>query len=106
MSELALQLLLDAIGENLGPQLLRIKGLVNVADHPGTPALIQGAQKLLHGVEWLDAWPSDDKRTRIVFITLDAGHELIEELVAFADRMASNTLKARSRAEQAQTHGS
>jgi G3E family GTPase len=101
MSELALQLLLDAIGENLGPQLLRIKGLINVLDRPGTPALIQGAQKLLHGIEWLDAWPSIDERTRIVFITLDAGHELIEELVGFADRMATNTLKARERASVA-----
>jgi G3E family GTPase len=101
MSELALQLMLEAIGENLGPQLLRIKGLINVMDRPGTPALIQGAQKLLHGVEWLDAWPGEDHRTRIVFITLDAGHELIEELVGFADRMATNTLKARERASLA-----
>jgi G3E family GTPase len=101
MSELALQLMLEAIGENLGPQLLRIKGLINVTDRPGTPALIQGAQKLLHGVEWLAEWPSEDHRTRIVFITLDAGHELIEELVGFADRMATNTLRARERASLA-----
>lgn len=102
MSELALQLLIDAMGESLGPQLLRIKGLVNVLDRPGTPALIHGAQKLLHGVEWLPAWPSDDMRTRIVFITLDAGREIVEELVAFADRIAANTHKARQRASQAE----
>jgi G3E family GTPase len=75
--------------------------LINVTDRPGTPALIQGAQKLLHGVEWLAEWPSEDHRTRIVFITLDAGHELIEELVGFADRMATNTLRARERASLA-----
>lgn len=101
MSELALQLLIDAIDENLGPQLLRIKGLVNVSERPGTPALLHGAQQLLHGIEWLDAWPSNDQRTRIVFITLDAGHELIEELVGFADRMAASTQRARERASLA-----
>ena len=92
----------DAIGENLGPQLLRIKGLVNVLERPGTPALIHGAQKLLHGVEWLESWPSDDRRSRIVFITLDAGRELVEELAAFADRMAANTQRARERASQSE----
>ena len=102
MSEFALQLLIDAIGENLGPQLLRIKGLVNVLERPTTPALIHGAQKLLHGVEWLAAWPSDDRRTRIVFITVDAGRETVEELIAFAERIAANTQKARQRAGQAE----
>lgn len=102
MPEFALQLLIDAIGENLGPQLLRIKGLVNVLERPETPAVIHGAQKLLHGVEWLPAWPSDDRRTRIVFITLDAGRDMVEELVAFADRIAANTRKARQRAGQAE----
>lgn len=102
MSEMALQLLIDAIGENLGPQLLRIKGLVNVLERPGTPALLHGAQRLLHGVEWLPDWPSDDLRTRIVFITLDAGRDTIEELVEFADRIAANTQRARHRASQAE----
>jgi G3E family GTPase len=100
LSEFALQLLIEAIGENLGPQLLRIKGLINVLERPHTPALIHGAQKLLHGVEWLAAWPSGDRRTRIVFITLDAGRETVEELIAFADRIAANTRKARQRAAE------
>lgn len=101
LSELALQLLIEAIGENLGPQLLRIKGLVNVREHPENPALIHGAQQLLHGIEWLDAWPSEDRRTRIVFITLDAGREMVEELVAFVERIAANTQRARLRVERA-----
>jgi len=102
MSEVALQLLIEALGENLGPRLLRVKGLVNVLERPGTPALLHGSQKLLHGVEWLPAWPNDDRRTRIVFITLDAGREMVEELIAFADRIAANTQKARQRASQAE----
>ena len=95
ISEAALELFFTAIGENLGPQLLRIKGIVNVLEHPETPALLHGAQKLLHGVEWLGEWPSEDRKSRIVFITLDAGRHLVEELMAFAERIAAGTALAR-----------
>ncbi len=98
MSEEALLLLLQAIGDNLGPQLLRIKGIVNVAESPDRPAVIHGAQKILHALEWLERWPSVDHRTRIVFITLDAGQALVEELIALADLLAARTARARLRA--------
>lgn len=101
ISEAALHLLLDAIGENLGPQLLRIKGIVNVLEYPDRPAVIHGAQKLLHELQWLDSWPSDNRDSRIVFITLDAGRTLVEEIIALADRLAANTARARLRAGRA-----
>jgi len=63
-SRQALQLLLAALEKNLGPNLLRVKGLVNVTEEPGRPAVIQGAQHLLHNLTWLDRWPDDDRRTR------------------------------------------
>src|SRR5262249_52415667 len=46
----ALQLLLDALQQNLGPNLLRVKGIVHVAEEPHRPAVIQGAQHLLHNL--------------------------------------------------------
>ena len=97
MSEEALLLLLQAIGDNLGPQLLRIKGIVNVRESPDRPAVIHGAQKILHQLEWLERWPSADHRTRIVFITVDAGQALVEELIELADRLAARTARARLR---------
>ena len=100
-SEEALRLLLEAIGANLGAQLLRIKGIVHVLEYPDRPAVIHGAQKLLHEVEWLAAWPSEDRRSRIVFITLDSGREQVEELIALADRLAANSARARLRASRA-----
>jgi G3E family GTPase len=51
-----------------GPDLLRVKGLVNVADRPN-PLVIQGVQHIFHPPVELPAWPSEDRRTRIVFIT-------------------------------------
>ncbi len=102
-AENALHLLLNALGENLGPRLLRIKGIVNVREHPDRPAVIHGAQTLLHEIQWLEKWPTSDRRSRIVFITLDAERQLIEELVDLTDRLAANTARARERAGQHQS---
>jgi G3E family GTPase len=96
----ALQLLLDGITQNLGPSLLRVKGLVNVADEPGRPAVIQGVQHLLHTVTWLDKWPDADHRTRVVFITRGVARQALQEVVELLERVASRTSKARRRATQ------
>jgi len=93
-----LELLLAAVENNLGPGLLRLKGLVNVAEHPDRPAVIHGAQHLLHNLTWLDRWPDADRRTRIVFITEGMKRQDLEEMVALLDRVAQRTAAARDRA--------
>lgn len=98
-SRAALNLLLEAIGQNLGPSLLRVKGFVNVAEVPDRPAVIQGAQHLLHNVSFLDAWPSSDRRTRLVFITQDIAPHDLEDMVTLLDRVASRTAAARDAAQ-------
>ena len=97
-SRYALQLLLNALEQNLGPNLLRVKGLVNVDDEPDRPAVIQGAQHLLHNISWLDRWPDADRRTRIVFITQNIDRASVEEMIGLLDRVATRTAKARQRA--------
>jgi len=94
----ALQLLLSGIEHNLGPRLLRVKGLVHVDEEPGRPAVIQGAQHLLHNIEWLASWPDDDQRTRLVFITYGMPRAELEEMVGLLDRVANRTRAARERA--------
>ena len=66
---------LAALAEEAGPNLLRVKGLVNVAGHPETPAVVQGVQQVFDDTAWLPEWPSGDRRTRLVFIgwMLDEG---------------------------------
>jgi G3E family GTPase len=100
MTREALQFLLDGIGQNLGPGLLRVKGLVHVAEEPGRPAVIQGAQHLLHTMSWLERWPDGDTRTRIVFITQGVTRAALAEMIELLDRMAARTSKARQRAQQ------
>jgi G3E family GTPase len=94
----ALRLLLDALQQNLGANLLRVKGIVNVAEEPERPAVIQGAQHLLHNLDWLDRWPDDDRRSKIVFITQHFDRAEIEDMIALLDRVATRTAAARARA--------
>jgi G3E family GTPase len=95
------QFLLDGIAQNLGPGLLRVKGLVNVAEEPGRPAVIHGAQHLLHTMTWLDRWPDGDHRTRVVFITQGIPKDSLQEIIDLLDRVSSRTFKARARGRKA-----
>jgi G3E family GTPase len=96
-----LELLLAAVEKNLGPGLLRLKGLVHVQEQPERPAVIHGAQHLLHNLSWLDRWPSEDRNTRIVFITEGIRRADLEEMVSLLDRVAQRTAAARERGRQA-----
>lgn len=97
----ALHLLLTSLENNLDSNLLRVKGLVNLAEEPGRPVVVQGAQHLLHNLIWLDAWPDADQRTRIVFIAQGIARDAIIEMIELLDRVATRTAKARQSAPQA-----
>jgi len=95
----ALRLLLDALQQNLGPNLLRVKGIVHIAEEPDRPAVIQGAQHLLHNLSWLERWPDEDRRSKIVFITQGFDRADVEEMIALLDRVATRTAAARAKAQ-------
>ena len=101
ISREALRLLLDALQQNLGPSLLRVKGIVHVAEEPERPAVIQGAQHLLHNLSWLERWPDADRRSKLVFITQGFDRAEIEDMIAVLDRVATRTAAARARAQGA-----
>ncbi|WP_413990254.1 CobW family GTP-binding protein [Labrys okinawensis] len=73
---------LDELREHHGEGLLRLKGLVKLADEPARPVLIQGVQHVLHPPERLPAWPDGDECTRIVVITKGLDQRRIEDLFA------------------------
>lgn len=60
-----------------GERLLRIKGLLAVADEPG-PVAVHGVRRFVHEPVSLRAWPDEDRRSRIVFITCDLSRETLE----------------------------
>jgi G3E family GTPase len=63
-----LSLFLEALAEHCGADMLRLKGIVHVAQSPDRPAVIHGVQHVFHPLEWLPRWPSEDRRSRIVVI--------------------------------------
>ncbi len=68
MHAVTLALFMSALAENCGADLLRMKGIVHVAEHPAAPAVVHGVQHVYHAPVWLPRWPSEDRRTRLVFI--------------------------------------
>ena len=66
----ALDLWLEALLLLRGADFLRIKGIINVIDLDG-PVVIHGVQHIFHPAVMLKEWPSEDRRSRIVFITRD-----------------------------------
>jgi G3E family GTPase len=68
---------LDLLATLRGPDLLRVKGIVNVE---GKPVVVQGVQHIFHPPVYLDRWPSDDTHTRMVFITRKISGDTIRNL--------------------------
>ena len=68
----------DMITASLGADLLRIKGIINIEGEE-RPAVIHGVQHIFHPVQWLEDWPENDKRTKLVFITRNIKKKQIEE---------------------------
>ncbi|HSQ05296.1 MAG TPA: GTP-binding protein [Burkholderiales bacterium] len=73
-----------------GPDLLRVKGLVNVSGHAG-PLIVQGVQHLFHPPIELEAWPGDDRSTRIVFITRGSPRETVANLFSAVGAIATDS---------------
>jgi G3E family GTPase len=73
---------LDALATMRGDDLLRVKGIIAIADRPEQPVVLHGVQHLFHPPVLLPNWPSEDRRSRIVFITRDMPQDQIEQSLA------------------------
>jgi G3E family GTPase len=89
--ESTLDMFLDLLRSLHGPQLLRLKGVVRLAETPDQPLVLHGVQHVFHPPALLPAWPDADTRTRLVFITRDVEPRTIRELfAAFLGRIAAD----------------
>lgn len=78
----SLDMFIDLLRANFGPSLLRVKGLVAMADDPARPLLVQGVRHMFHPVQRLPAWPDADSRSRLVVIGQDLDRVAVERLWA------------------------
>jgi G3E family GTPase len=75
-----LDMFLDLLRSVHGPNLLRLKGIVKLAETPDSPLVIHSVQHVLHPAVRLPAWPDGDRHTRIVLITRDLEPDAVRTL--------------------------
>lgn len=61
---------LDMLVQTHGANLLRMKGILNV-EEIDQPVVVHAVQHLFHPPAKLDAWPDDDRRSKLVIIARD-----------------------------------
>jgi G3E family GTPase len=87
-----IEIFLDLLRSQHGDKLLRMKGVVELADNPPRPLVIHGVQMILHPPAFLPAWPDATRGTRLVLITLDMPEDYVRRLFsAFTDTPAIDT---------------
>jgi G3E family GTPase len=72
-----------------GPDLLRAKGILNVAGCRG-PVVVQYVQHLAHPPVELQSWPDQNRDSRVVFITRNIQEAQIRDLFAAVERLAKD----------------
>ncbi len=63
----------------VGSRILRVKGILNIEGN-ARPVIVHGVQHIFHPPVTLPAWPSEDRRSRLVFITDDVSRDVIEKI--------------------------
>lgn len=87
-----IEMFLDLLRSSQGERLLRMKGIVELAEDPGRPLVLHGVQKLMHPPARLPAWPAGPRGTRLVLITFDMDEDYVRRLFsAFTGRPSVDT---------------
>jgi len=79
MHGFALMMAIDLMRASLGTNLLRFKAILQTSDAPAEPVIMHAVQHTMHSLERLPAWPSDDHRSRMVFITRGLSKAAVED---------------------------
>jgi G3E family GTPase len=82
----AVQLWLDRLAAEHGPDLLRVKGILAIREWPQGAVVVHGVQHLFHPPDMREDWPSPDRRSRIVFITRGIPAGVIDDALRAAER--------------------
>ena len=71
---------MDVLMQMRGPDLLRVKGFLNVKSCNG-PVVVQFVQHLAHPPVELQRWPDDNRQSRVVFITRNISEQQVRGLL-------------------------
>jgi G3E family GTPase len=70
-----------------GEDILRVKGLLNVG--AAGPLVLNGVQHVIHPPVHLDAWPDEDRRSRLVFVARGVDRAAMEDSLLAFNRAAA-----------------
>jgi G3E family GTPase len=76
------EMFLDLLRSAHGERLLRLKGIIELAEDPSRPLVVHAVQSILHPPARLAAWPDAGRGTRLVLITLDMPEDYVRRLFA------------------------
>jgi G3E family GTPase len=76
----AFEMFMDLLRSGHGPKLLRLKGIVALADDPERPIVVHGVQHVFHAPLTLPAWPDPDHTSRLVLILRDLDPAFVQRL--------------------------
>lgn len=83
-----------------GVNMLRVKGIINMRELD-RPLVIHGVQHIWHPPEVLREWPTEDRRSRIVFILRDMGEsDLLAPLAFIRERFDSVSFEGLAKEER------
>jgi G3E family GTPase len=75
-----LELFLDLLRSVHGAKLLRLKGIVRIAEEPDQPVVLHAVQHVMHPPARLAAWPDQDRRSRLVCVTWNLEPAVVRRL--------------------------
>jgi len=78
----AIETFLDILLSTQGDKLLRLKGVIELAEDPSRPLVVHAVQKLIHPPARLPAWPDATRGTHLVVIGLDLPEDYVRRLFA------------------------
>jgi G3E family GTPase len=76
---------MDTLMQLRGPDLLRVKGFLDVE---GCRGLVQFVQHLAHPPVELESWPDEDRKSRVVFITRNIPERHVRDLFKAIEALA------------------
>ncbi|QND50796.1 GTP-binding protein [Phyllobacterium sp. 628] len=80
VSRSSFEMFLDLLRSAHGEKLLRVKGIVQLADDPERPLVIHGVQQIFHPPVRLAGWPDAVRETRLVMIVKDLPESYVMQL--------------------------
>ncbi len=78
----AVEMFFDLLRSQHGDRLLRLKGIIELAEDRSRPLVVHAVQQVFHPPARLPAWPDGERGARLVLVMIDMPEDYIRKLFA------------------------